>query len=144
MNRIKLIRRIIVLTVVVSGIALSQQSSNASQTVTFGVTRSSQQVLNNLFSAGSTTPSLSALGSANFREQHAAIAAKITVSAKPQQKSFQSLPTSSDGTSVGTSISNSTVSQRSEDNVQADLRTFVQFAKTFPSKADPLIITITE
>jgi hypothetical protein len=140
-NRTSLICGMMVSTVVMSCTVLAQQSSSASQTVTFGVLRSPQMLLRTFASVGNNLPSTSAVRHESVEQLLAATPTKITVSSTlvPLLESSQSFAAVSRVASKA--MARRTVGN--EASIQTDLRSIVRSNGSLPIEPATLVVTIT-
>lgn len=146
MNTIASIGTIVVMSVVISGNLVAQQTSSASQVVTFGVARAPQMLVNSIASVSSKPINIAGSIAKMFRPRLAAIPLKVTFSSKNSAglKVIERESLSSEQfTSRSTSFS-SRKTRREPGSIQKDLRIFMLDNESASFGNTAMVLTITQ
>jgi len=152
MKSITAIGRILVLMVVISSTVVAQQTSSAIQTVTFGVNRPYQSVLNSLSLAQGAVHSPRGSQMNILRNEVSTGLAKVTVTAPSilpgedaSMTALQSSPRRSvPETAHAGSVPHISTIRRNTSDIQLDVRSILISKEWSTFDGMPLVVTITE
>lgn len=146
MKGLRSIGSAVVLSVMISGIVLGQQSSSAVQVVTFGVSRAPQMIAKSFASVRNTKDISSNLASETFKTRLAKSALKVTLSSNTSDADGSLGKESPVGHNGLASASASIANGKSENRgiVQKDLLSFNAVNSSSSLHVASVLLTITE
>jgi hypothetical protein len=146
MNRIASIGTMAVLSAVISGNLVAQQTSSAVQVVTFGVSRTPQTLVHTIASVGKSTSFAPAMISQVLKPGLTKTPVKITFCSKTSEvsRAIERETLNSDREVLYASQFAVTRASRNKESVQKDLRTFTSEDTPAALGMASLLLTITE
>jgi hypothetical protein len=145
-NRIASIGTIVVMSAVISGNLVAQQTSSASQVVTFGVARARQMLVNSIAFVSNNPTNAAGLVSKIFRPRLATIPLKVTFSSK-NSAGFKVTDTESLSSGQSTSRAASFSARKTpteSGSIQKDLRIFMLDNESASFGTTAMVLTITQ
>ena len=145
-KRLLSIAVLVVVTALTTSELVAQQSSSATQVVTFGVSRTSQMVVSSVSSLASGQQALNPSARETVEHTLAALPAKVTFSTKSERSAIVqpgSLFTAEKTRSIR-ELNSAYWLSRNDGHIQTDVRTLLEHNELAPLSTSSLVLTITD